>query len=133
MDPVISYLEHQANRALFILAATLLVFSAILAYVNPTIAITLFGTLAGVFTSIRFLPQVYLSVRTRDTKSLSLAFLIITFSQAYFLILYGIAKPDYLIAGMNILPLICTAILIYLKWREKSEMRFTFPIVPPWF
>ncbi len=76
---------------------------------------TLFGTVAGIFTSIRFFPQVYKSITTKKTRDLSLAFLYFVSFQSLFLILYGITKPEYYVLYMNILPLICSLFLIYLK------------------
>lgn len=78
-----------------------------------------FGTIAGILTSVRLIPQVYKSIRTKHTRDLSTAFLVILFFQALFLILYGAAKPDKLIVWGNVLPLICSVILIYLKIKYK--------------
>jgi MtN3 and saliva related transmembrane protein len=78
---------------------------------------TLFGIIAGLLTSVRLLPQVYKSFKIKETRDLSTWFLIILFFQALFLIFYGIAKPDKLIIYMNIIPLICSIILLVLKIR----------------
>jgi len=75
-----------------------------------------FGTIAGILTSIRLIPQVYKSLRTKHTRDLSTAFLVIILFQALFLILYGITKPDILILCGNVIPLICSIVLIYLKF-----------------
>ncbi|MCJ7572452.1 MAG: SemiSWEET family transporter, partial [Candidatus Thermoplasmatota archaeon] len=80
---------------------------------------TIFGIIAGILTSIRLIPQLYKSIKIKETRDISLWFLIILFFQALFLILYGITKPDMLITYMNILPLICGIILIYLKSKYK--------------
>lgn len=80
---------------------------------------TIFGAIAGILTSIRLIPQIYKSLNTRKTRDLSFAFLIIVFFQALFLILYGIFKPEKFIFYMNILPFICSIILIYLKLKYK--------------
>lgn len=76
---------------------------------------TIFGIIAGILTSIRLIPQAYRSLKIKETRDLSFSFLIILFFQAIFLILYGITKPDFLIVYMNILPLLCSIILIFLK------------------
>ncbi len=78
---------------------------------------TVFGTIAGIFTSIRFIPQAYRSFTTRQTRDLSLTFLYFVTAQSLFLILYGITKPEYFVLYMNILPLICALFLIYLKLK----------------
>ena len=80
---------------------------------------TIFGGIAGILTSIRLIPQVYRSLKIKETRDISLWFLIILFFQALFLILYGITKPDILIAYMNIAPLICSVILLYLKRKYR--------------
>jgi uncharacterized protein with PQ loop repeat len=78
-----------------------------------------FGGIAGVLTTIRLLPQVYTSWKTKETRCLSLSFLVILFLQALFLIFYGLAKPDKLIVYMNIAPFACSVILLGLKIKYK--------------
>lgn len=80
---------------------------------------TFFGVIAGVLTSIRLIPQVYRSFKMKETRDLSLWFLIILLFQALFLIAYGLTKPDSLIIYMNLLPFICSIILIRLKFKYK--------------
>jgi MtN3 and saliva related transmembrane protein len=79
----------------------------------------IFGVIAGILTSIRLIPQVYRSIKIKETRDISSWFLIILLFQALFLILYGITKPDNLIVYMNILPLMCSIVLIYLKLKYK--------------
>lgn len=78
---------------------------------------TVFGTIASILTSIRFIPQAYKSFTTRKTRDLSLIFLYFVAAQSLFLILYGITKPDYFVLYMNILPLLCVLFLVYLKLK----------------
>ncbi len=78
---------------------------------------TVFGIIAGFFTSFRFVPQAYKSFTTRKTRDLSLIFLYFVSAQSLFLILYGITKPEYYVLYMNILPLISSLFLIYLKLK----------------
>ena len=77
----------------------------------------IFGVIAGIFTSVRFIPQAYRSFTTRHTKDLSLTFLYFVSAQSVFLILYGITRPDSFILYMNILPLISAVFLVYLKFK----------------
>ncbi len=80
---------------------------------------SLFGIIAGVFTSFRFIPQAYRSFTTKKTGDLSLTFLYFVSAQSLFLILYGITKPEYYVLYMNILPLISALFLVYLKLKYK--------------
>ena len=80
-----------------------------------------FGVIAGIFTSVRFVPQVYRSLTTKKTRDLSLTFLYFVSAQSVFLILYGITRPDYYVLYMNIFPLICALFLIFLKIKYNSK------------
>ena len=121
MNIVRSDLKFQRNNVLFITAVISMIAVSYYAYINPKIVLPLAGSLGGILCSVRWLPQVYRSmITTKETKSLSLLFMIITCIQAHFLVLYGITKPDYLIAAMNVLPFLCTGLLIYLKLFQKN-------------
>lgn len=78
------------------------------------------GITAGVLGSIRLIPQVFKSLRTKHTRDLSVVFIIIVLFQSLFLVLYGIAKPDVFILYGNFVPLICSVILLYLKWKYRK-------------
>jgi MtN3 and saliva related transmembrane protein len=77
----------------------------------------IFGTIASILTSIRFIPQAYKSFTTRQTRDISSIFLYFVSAQSLFLILYGITRPDSFVLYMNILPLISALFLIYLKMK----------------
>lgn len=77
------------------------------------------GVAAGILTSIRFFPQVYLTVKIKETRDLSLWFLILVFFQSLFLIFYGLAVTDKFITIMNISPLVCSLILLIYKFKYK--------------
>ncbi len=80
-------------------------------------AATIFGVIAGVFTSVRFFPQVYRSFTTKKTTDISLTFLYFVSAQSLFLMLYGITRPDNYVLYMNILPLASALYLVYLKLK----------------
>jgi MtN3 and saliva related transmembrane protein len=81
--------------------------------------VAFFGVVGGIFTSIRFIPQVYYSLRSRKTRDLSLTFLLFVSGQSIFLILYGLTKPEYYVLYMNIFPLLCTLLLLVLKIKYR--------------
>ncbi len=76
---------------------------------------SIFGVIASILTSVRFIPQVYKSFTTKHTRDISVIFIYFVSAQSLFLILYGITKPDYFVFYMNILPLISVLFLLYLK------------------
>jgi uncharacterized protein with PQ loop repeat len=82
---------------------------------------TIFGSIAAVLATIRLLPQVYKTIQVKDTSGLSSLYLILLFLQSLFLILYGAAKPDLYIVMMNIIPLLCGALLLTLKYNYSYK------------
>lgn len=82
---------------------------------------TIFGISAGFITSIRLIPQVYMSLKIKETRDISFLLLIFLFFQAILLICYGITKPDMFIFYMNISPLICSIVLLQLKHKYSNE------------
>jgi MtN3 and saliva related transmembrane protein len=83
--------------------------------------INIFGFTAGILGSIRLIPQVFKSIRTRQTRDLSVLFVIIVFFQSLFLVLYGFTKPDGFILYGNLIPLLCSMVLLNLKWKYKDK------------
>ncbi len=81
---------------------------------------TVFGVAAGIIASVRLFPQVYKTVKVKKADDLSFWFLIMVSSQAPLLIGYGLVKPDWYIVCMNIIPLICSFILLELKYLYRA-------------
>jgi MtN3 and saliva related transmembrane protein len=81
--------------------------------------ITFLGIASGILNTIRLLPQVYKSWKTKKTGDLSGYFVAILFLQSVLIILYGFYKPDYIILWTNVSPLFCSLILARLKIRYK--------------
>lgn len=81
--------------------------------------ITFLGITGGVLNTIRLMPQVWKSWKTKKTEDLSGYFVAILFLQSVFIILYGIYKPDHIILWTNVSPLICSVILARFKAKYK--------------
>lgn len=82
--------------------------------INPDI----FGYLAAFFTTISFLPQVIKTIKTRDTRSISLLmYICFTFGVAMWLI-FGLilSSPPMIIA--NILTLALALVILFYKIKE---------------
>lgn len=81
----------------------------------------LLGTIAGIFTSGAFLPQVYKIYKTKDTKSLSLSSIIIFTIGQILWVTYGIlhkASPIIFFSGLNF---ILYLYILYAKLHETHE------------
>jgi uncharacterized protein with PQ loop repeat len=84
---------------------------------------TVFGVAAGIVTSVRLFPQVYKTVKVKKADDLSFWFLILLLVQTLLLIGYGLSKPDVYIVAMNIVPLICSCMLLELKRTYKTRAK----------
>jgi uncharacterized protein with PQ loop repeat len=84
---------------------------------------TILGVAAGTLTSIRLFPQMFKTVKIKKTDDLSLWFLILLFFQALLLIGYGLTKPDVYIVSMNIIPLLCSCVLLELKHKYSTHAK----------
>jgi MtN3 and saliva related transmembrane protein len=77
------------------------------------------GYLAATATTIAFLPQAFHTIKTKDTKGISLGmYLVFTFGVVMWL-LYGIFIRDFPIISANSVTLILTVIILAYKLRYK--------------
>ena len=75
----------------------------------------LFGYMAAVLTSLSFLPQAVMTLRTRDTHSLSLGMYSMFSIGVLFWLLYGIHKDDVAIIAANALTLLFAMPILAIK------------------
>ena len=79
--------------------------------------VTILGLVAGILTTIAFLPQVIKTWKSKSAKDFSFGMLI-TFSLGVFLwLLYGIAKNDLPVILANLLTFVLNLIIIVLKTK----------------
>ncbi len=78
----------------------------------------IFGILAAVLTTVSFLPQVLHTLRTRDTRSLSLGmYAIFTAGVACWLV-YGILLGAWPIIAANVITLLLAGCVLVMKIRH---------------
>ena len=78
-----------------------------------------FGYLGGTMTTVAFFPQVVKTLRTRDTRSISLGIYLLFTAGVFFWLVYGIrlgALPMILANGITLL---LSFVLLVAKWRWK--------------
>jgi MtN3 and saliva related transmembrane protein len=77
------------------------------------------GYLAAAATTISFLPQAFHTIKTKDTKGISLGmYLVFTFGVVMWL-LYGIFLRDLPIISANSVTLVLTVIILVYKLKYK--------------
>jgi len=88
----------------------------------------MFGYLAALFTTTAFLPQALLTLRTRDTHSLSLSMYSLFTTGVVFWLLYGIYKQDVAIISANTFTLLLASPVLFIKCQ--NTLRQTRKINP---
>lgn len=73
------------------------------------------GFCAAFFTTASFLPQAILTIKTRDTTSLSLSMYTMFTVGVFFWLIYGIQKVDYAIIFANSITLLLSSTILGFK------------------
>jgi MtN3 and saliva related transmembrane protein len=82
---------------------------------------TALGLIAGLLTTVCWVPQLARSLRTRSTDDLSWAYLAVLATGLALWLTYGILLADPAIIGSNVLALACVGILITIKSNPRRE------------
>lgn len=78
----------------------------------------LFGYLAALLTTTSFLPQAVMTIRTRDTHSLSLSMYSMFTIGATFWLFYGLHKQDTAIIAANTVTLMLATPILLIKLQN---------------
>jgi MtN3 and saliva related transmembrane protein len=79
--------------------------------------IDLVGSLAGMLTTVSFVPQAYQTLKTRETHAISLPMYIIFTSGVFCWLLYGLALNAWPIVAANVVTFILSASILVMKIR----------------
>ncbi|RKF13720.1 glutathione synthetase [Alginatibacterium sediminis] len=81
-------------------------------------AVTILGLIAACLTTISFVPQALMTIRTKDTKSISLSmYLLFVLGVALWLV-YGVYKADTAIIFANALTLLFSGFVLFIKIKN---------------
>ncbi|MFT3930865.1 MAG: SemiSWEET transporter [Spongiibacteraceae bacterium] len=75
------------------------------------------GYAAAFCTTSAFLPQAYVAIKHRDTKSLSLAMYIIFTTGLVLWLIYGLIKQDWALIASNAITVTLAALILFTKLR----------------
>ena len=79
---------------------------------------TVIGMLAAFCTTVSFIPQVAKTIKTRQTKDISLSMYVIFTAGILFWLIYGIMIVDVPIIAANTVTLLLTGTVLFLKIRN---------------
>lgn len=85
--------------------------------------ITLVGMLAGILTTIAFLPQVIKTWRSRSAEDISAGMLLLFSTGLVLWLVYGIAIRSLPIMLANSVTLMLTFAILLMKWRFSAMSR----------
>jgi MtN3 and saliva related transmembrane protein len=83
-----------------------------------TFSLDFLGYAAAFCTTSSFLPQALLTLRTRDTESLSLGMYSLFTVGVILWLIYGIYKKDYAIIIGNVITLLLAATILFFKIKS---------------
>lgn len=78
------------------------------------------GFIAALCTTFSFLPQVIVTIRTRDTAGISLSMYCIFTTGVLAWLIYGIIQMDWPMIMANSITLLFSSIILILKLKEKQ-------------
>lgn len=79
------------------------------------------GLVAGVCTSAASLPQIITAVKTKKAADVSPFMFIVLLTGNSLWVWYGAIKSDFPIIATNIVSIILSAIMLYLKFRYRKN------------
>lgn len=83
--------------------------------------IEIIGYIAGILTTISFIPQALLTIKTQNTKSISLMMYVIFSNGILLWLIYGIVINSMPIIAANIVTLPLTLIILFIKIRNLKN------------
>jgi len=82
-------------------------------------SIEIIGVIAAILSTGSFLPQVYKTWKTKDTRSLSLPMVTMLFIGVCLWVVYGFFINSIPILASNVITGICSGLLVYFKLKYK--------------
>jgi MtN3 and saliva related transmembrane protein len=79
--------------------------------------ITIIGLIAAICTNWAFLPQVIKTIKSRETKSISLSMYVVFTLGVFIWLIYGLLTYDIPIIAANLISFILSLIVLILKIR----------------
>ena len=82
---------------------------------------TVIGSLAGILTTISFVPQVIKTLRSKSAKDISLVMMIVLATGVLLWFIYGVANKDAPIIIANLITFILASTILTLKLKYKNN------------
>ncbi len=100
---------------------SMIYYTALVSKYTKLMDIELVGLLAGILTTIAFVPQVYQTWKSKSAKDLSLGMLLIMISGLILWLIYGLVLNVLPIILTNCAVLILASILLFFKFKYGKQ------------
>ncbi len=85
--------------------------------------VELIGYIGAFMTTAAFFPQTWQVIRTRDTRSISLAMYILFTLGICFWLIYGVMIESFPVTIANAITLVLSSIILYMKINETKAVQ----------
>ena len=85
--------------------------------------VELIGYIGAFMTTAAFFPQTWQVIRTRDTRSISLAMYILFTLGICFWLVYGVMIESFPVTIANAITLVLSSIILYMKSKETKAVQ----------
>jgi MtN3 and saliva related transmembrane protein len=87
--------------------------------VNGSAAVTVLGLVAGVLTTLSFLPQVIKAWKSRSTRDISLGMFLMFCTGVFLWVVYGFLVGDVPVIAANVVTFLLAATILGLKLKYR--------------
>ena len=83
------------------------------------------GYIAALLTTISFIPQAIMTIRTHDTEGISVSMYVIFVTGVFFWFVYGVIQKDFAIIAANFLTFVLALPILVIAARNELKRRRT--------
>ncbi|MDR3499343.1 MAG: SemiSWEET transporter [Parvibaculum sp.] len=81
------------------------------------------GYIAALLTTISFIPQAIMTIRTHDTEGISVSMYVIFVTGVFFWFVYGVIQRDFAIIAANFLTFVLALPILVIAARNELKRR----------
>jgi MtN3 and saliva related transmembrane protein len=81
------------------------------------------GYIAALLTTISFIPQAIMTIRTHDTEGISVSMYVIFVTGVFFWFVYGVIQKDFAIIAANFLTFVLALPILVIAARNELKRR----------
>lgn len=80
------------------------------------------GMIAGILTSVSFIPQAFKTIKTKNTKGISFTTYILFTVGVILWVIYGYLSKDFAVLLTNLITIVPALIILVIKFRDTVKL-----------